>query len=297
MQNPPFPTRASWRDYLELCKPRVVMLMLITAVVGMLLATPGNLTFALLLASLCGIGLMAASGAVLNHMIDYRIDVIMNRTKKRPLPSGKVSSKQALIFAAILGLIGISILILWVNLLTALLTLFALIGYAIIYTVFLKRATVQNIVIGGLAGAMPPLLGWTAVSNQLDYTALLLVLIIFTWTPAHFWSLAIARIDEYAKAKIPMLPVTHGTAFTKLYVFLYVLLLVAVTLLPFVVDMMGLIYLIGASILNVLFIIYGWRLLMHDNKKVAMKAFHFSNIYLALLFAFMLIDHYFPIWT
>lgn len=289
--------KTRWNDYLELCKPKVVLLMLITAVVGMLLASPGQLSWPLFAASLSGIGLTAASGAVLNHMIDHRIDIIMNRTRRRPLPSGKVSPIQALLFASLLALAGLSILVAWVNSLTAILTLSALIGYAVIYTVFLKRATVQNIVIGGLAGAMPPLLGWTAVSGQFDYSALLLVLIVFVWTPAHFWSLAIARIDEYAKAGIPMLPVHYGARFTKLHILLYVMLLVSATLLPFVIDMTGLIYLVGCLILNALFIYHAIRLLKSDSKKTAMATFHFSNLYLALLFAVMLIDHYLPIWT
>lgn len=287
----------SWRDYYELCKPRVVMLMLLTAIVGMLLATPNLVPWQILLFGTIGIALGASSGAVLNHLVDRHIDAKMQRTQRRPIAEGRVPPLHALAFAIVLGAISMLILSFYVNGLTALLTLFALIGYAIIYTVFLKRATPQNIVIGGLAGAMPPLLGWTAVTGQLDYDAFLLVLIIFAWTPPHFWALAIYRHEDYAKANIPMLPVTHGIPFTKLQVMLYTLLLVAVTLLPFVVDMCGLIYFVGAVLLDLGFIYRAYCLLRSPEPKVAMKTFNYSIIYLLLLFILLLVDHYIPILT
>lgn len=288
---------ATWRDYFELCKPRVVALMLLTAIVGMLLAAPGWVPWQVLLFGTLGIALGASSGAILNHLVDRHIDAKMQRTQRRPIAEGRVSPQRAIIFAVILGLASMSVLIYWINPLTAVLTLIALIGYAVIYTVFLKHATPQNIVIGGLAGAMPPLLGWTAVTGQLDYSAWLLVLIIFAWTPPHFWALAIYRHEDYAKAKIPMLPVTHGIPFTKLSVMLYTLLLVAATLLPFVVDMSGLIYLVGAIILNLGFIYYAYRLMRSPNPKIALSTFRYSIIYLMLLFIVLLIDHYIPILT
>ncbi len=290
-------TTSLWRDYFELCKPRVVMLMLLTAIVGMLLATPDWVSWQVLLFGTLGIALGASSGAVLNHLVDRHIDAKMKRTQRRPIAEGRISPIHALAFAVILGFISMVILITYVNALTAILTLFALIGYAIIYTVFLKRATPQNIVIGGLAGAMPPLLGWTAVTGQLDYGALLLVLIIFAWTPPHFWALAIYRHEDYAKANIPMLPVTHGIPFTKLQVMLYTLLLVAVTLLPFVVDMCGMIYFVGAVLLDLGFVYHAYRLLRSPEPKMAMKTFNYSILYLMLLFILLLVDHYIPILT
>jgi len=286
-----------WRSYYQLCKPRVVALMLVTAVVGMLLAAEGNLTWQIVVFGVIGIGLVACSGGVLNHFIDHRIDAIMYRTKIRPIPSGRVTPKNALIFAIVLGIIGLLLLIIFVNVLTAVLTFLALVGYAIIYTVFLKRATPQNIVIGGLAGAAPPLLGWTAVTGQLGYPGLLLLLIIFTWTPAHFWPLCVYRPDDYAKANIPMLAVTHGVAFTKFSILMYTILLIAVSLLPFVVDMSGLIYLIGALLLGAGFLYWAIRLKLSDDRKVAIKTFHYSNFYLMSLFLLLLVDHYFPILT
>ncbi|QBR85065.1 protoheme IX farnesyltransferase [Legionella israelensis] len=282
----------TWRDYMELCKPRVVMLMLLTALVGMYLATPGWLSFSLILTALSGIGLCAGSAATINHLVDRRIDAIMARTKKRPVAHGRISVLRALTFAVILGISGLMILICCVNLLTALLTFFTLIGYAGIYTGYLKRATPQNIVIGGLAGAAPPLLGWTAVTNQLNPEALLLVLIIFTWTPPHFWALAIYRFEEYKHAKIPMLPVTHGIAFTKLNVLLYTILLFAVSILPFAVGMSGWLYLAGASILGARFLFWAIKLYRFERAVIAMQTFRFSIIYLMLLFLFLLTDHY-----
>lgn len=286
------PSSAVWRDYVELCKPRVVLLMLLTVVVGMYLAAPGWVDPSLLLASLLGIGLCAGSAAAINHLVDKRIDAIMARTKKRPVASGQVSVLQALWFALIMGMLGLTVLIAFVNPLTALLTFVTLIGYAGVYTGYLKRATSQNIVIGGLAGAAPPLLGWTAVTNQLDPQALLLVLIIFIWTPPHFWALAIYRYEEYQHAQIPMLPVTHGIPFTKLNVYLYTILLVVVSVLPFVIAMSGLFYLIGALVLGARFLFWSHKLYCTDKPVVAMQTFRFSIVYLMLLFLFLLIDHY-----
>jgi len=282
----------NWRDYLELCKPRVVLLMLLTVVVGMYLATPGWVDLYLLSAALVGIGFCAGSAAAINHLVDRHIDAIMARTRKRPVAHGRVSVYQALWFALIMGVLGLSILILFVNKLTALLTFITLIGYAGVYTGYLKRATSQNIVIGGLAGAAPPLLGWTAVTNQLDPQALLLVLIIFTWTPPHFWALAIYRFEEYQHAQIPMLPVTHGIPFTKLNVYLYTILLIVVSVLPFIIGMSGWFYLLGALVLGARFLFWAHKLYHAEKQVVAMQTFRFSIVYLMLLFVFLLIDHY-----
>lgn len=283
---------ATWRDYIELCKPRVVLLMLLTVVVGMYLATPGWVSLGLMGAALLGIGLCAGSAAAINHLVDKRIDAIMARTKKRPVASGQVSVSQALYFALFMGILGLTVLIVFVNQLTAILTFITLIGYAGVYTGYLKRATSQNIVIGGLAGAAPPLLGWAAVTNQLDPQALLLVLIIFIWTPPHFWALAIYRYEEYQHAQIPMLPVTHGIKFTKLNIYLYTILLLIVSLLPFVINMSGLFYLTGALILGVRFLFWAHKLYFTNKPVVAMQTFRFSIVYLMLLFVFLLIDHY-----
>lgn len=285
-------TPVAWRDYVELCKPRVVMLMLLTVLVGMYLAAPGWVSCALLLNALVGIGLCAGSAAAINHLVDRRIDSIMARTKKRPVAHGRVSVYQAAWFALIMGGLGLTVLAVFVNKLTALLTFITLIGYAGVYTGYLKRATPQNIVIGGLAGAAPPLLGWTAVTNQLDPQALLLVLIIFTWTPPHFWALAIYRREEYQNAEIPMLPVTHGIQFTKLNVYLYTILLLVVSVLPFVVGMSGLFYLAGALVLGARFLFWAHKLYRTDKPVVAMQTFRFSIVYLMLLFVFLLVDHY-----
>lgn len=281
-----------WRDYLELCKPRVVLLMLLTVIVGMYLATPGWVSLPLLFSSLIGIGLCAGSAAAINHLVDRRIDAMMARTKKRPIAHGRVSVNQALWFAVTIGGLGLSILTLFVNPLTAWLTFVTLIGYAGIYTGYLKRATSQNIVIGGLAGAAPPLLGWTAVTNQLDPHALLLVLIIYTWTPPHFWALAIYRIDEYKHAEIPMLPVTHGIPFTKLSIYLYTILLLVVSVLPYLVGMSGVVYLVGALGLGCRFLAWAHKLYRSEKAVVAMQTFRFSIIYLMLLFVVLLVDHY-----
>ncbi|MCU7958594.1 MAG: heme o synthase [gamma proteobacterium symbiont of Bathyaustriella thionipta] len=283
----------SWRHYLELCKPKVVLLIVFTAVVGMLLASPtGTVPIGLLLAANLGIGLAAASGAALNHLIDQKIDAVMDRTHNRPLPSGQINSTRVLLFALFMATAAMAILLTWVNTLTALLTFVALIGYAVIYTVFLKRNTPQNIVLGGAAGAAPPLLGWVAVTNSIDSQALLLFLIIFVWTPPHFWALAIRRRKEYAKVNIPMLPVTHGVAFTKLQIVLYTLLLIAVSVTPAVIHMSGLIYLAGALALGFGFLYHAVRLYGMDSDAQAMKTFGYSILYLSLLFAFFLLDHY-----
>ncbi|RUR18077.1 protoheme IX farnesyltransferase [Legionella sp. km535] len=283
---------ADWRDYIELCKPRVVLLMLLTVVVGMYLAAPGWIDLSLIGFTLIGVGLCAGSAAAINHLVDRHIDSIMARTKKRPVAHGRVSVYQALGFAVVIGVLGLSVLCAFVNQLTALLTFVTLIGYAGVYTGYLKRATSQNIVIGGLAGAAPPLLGWTAVTNQLDPHALLLVLIIFTWTPPHFWALAIYRYEEYQHAQIPMLPVTHGIQFTKLNIYLYTILLLVVSLLPFVVGMSGIVYLIGAMLLGVRFLFWAHKLYSTEKPVVAMQTFRFSIVYLMVLFVFLLIDHY-----
>ena len=283
-----------WRRYLELTKPRVVALITFTAVVGTLLASPGAPPLEALVWGNLGIALAAACAATLNHVLDRRIDAQMARTRARPLPSGQLTERQALVFAAVLGVSAMAILAFLVNLLTAVLTFLSLIGYAVVYTVWLKRATSQNIVIGGAAGAAPPVLGWAAVTNHIDPNALLLFLIIFVWTPPHFWALAIARRDEYARAGIPMLPVTHGVAHTRLQVLLYTVLLVVVTLMPFLTRMSGLIYLAAALVLNAGFLYYALALKISAREELPMRVFRFSVTYLMWLFAALLVDHYLP---
>lgn len=282
----------SWQDYLELCKPKVVALIVFTAIVGMLLAVPGLPPLDLLLYSTIGIGLAASSAAAINHYIDQQADAEMIRTQDRPLPKGSLKSINVIVFASILGITSMLLLYFLVNPLTAVLTLFSLIGYAIIYTVYLKRMTPQNIVIGGAAGAAPPLLGWCAMTGQVHPYALLLFLIIFVWTPPHFWALAIARREEYAKVKIPMLPVTHGPEFTRLQILLYTILLLIVTLLPYLTGMSGLIYLATALPLGLIFIYFAILMMRTKEDKTAMKTFGFSIIYLMILFAALLLDHY-----
>ncbi|MBX9705406.1 MAG: heme o synthase [Gammaproteobacteria bacterium] len=283
---------STWRDYYTLCKPRVVLLMLLTAYVGMQLAAPGKLPWLTVFFGLLGIGLMASAAAVVNHLVDYRIDAIMARTKYRPIPAGKITATKAIIFAAILGLIGFIILLLLVNTLTALLTFFTLLGYAVIYTMYLKRNTPQNIVLGGLAGAMPPMLGWTAISGSFDPNSLLLVAIIFIWTPPHFWALAIFRHTEYAKVEnIPMLPITHGIEYTKTHVLLYTGLLLVVGWLPYIVGASGIIYFIGSTILGVIFLYYAIRLKLSSDVRWGQRTFRYSIVYLALLFIVLLVDH------
>jgi len=283
---------ASWRDYYELCKPRVVFLIVFTAIVGMFLATPGMVPLHALIFGTLGIGLAAASAAAINQLVDQQVDSIMGRTSKRPLPTGHLTKSQALVFAIGIGIIAMAILVIWVNVITAVLTFCSLIGYAVIYTMFLKRATPQNIVIGGAAGAAPPVLGWSAVTGTIDPNSLLLFLIIFAWTPPHFWALAIHKRDEYAKVDIPMLPVTHGVEFTRLHVLLYTIILCAVTLLPYLVGMSGLIYLVSTLILDAIFMYFAIRLMSPKHPAIAMKTFGYSILYLMLLFAALLIDHY-----
>ena len=284
--------RASWRDYLELCKPKVVLLMILTAVVGMFLATPGLVPWDVLLFGNLGIALCAGSAAAINHVVDQRIDAVMARTRNRPIAQGRVGTGQAVVFAAVIGLLGMVILILLVNALTAWLTFASLIGYAFIYTYFLKRATPQNIVIGGLAGAAPPLLGWTAVTNDIHGYGLLLVLIIFAWTPPHFWALAIHRREEYAKVDIPMLPVTHGNEYTALHILLYTLLMFASTILPFATGMSGPLYLLGALALGGGFIYWAILLMIGKDRRAPMETFRYSIVYLMALFVIMLVDHW-----
>jgi protoheme IX farnesyltransferase len=288
--------KTAWRNYWELCKLRVVLLMLITAYVGMALAVPGFVPWRPLICGLVGIGLLASSAAVINHLVDRKIDAIMWRTKYRPIATGKVKPLNALLFSLLLGISGFVILLLWVNTLTAILTAFTLVGYAIIYTMFLKHATPQNIVIGGLAGAMPPLLGWTAVTGTLDANAWLLVIIIFIWTPPHFWALAIYRLEEYKKAHVPMLPVTHGVRYTKISIVIYTVLLLLVSILPFIFAMSGLIYLVGAIVLGLIFLFYALRLLLTDNIQWSMQTFRYSIIYLFLLFIVLFADHFMGSW-
>jgi protoheme IX farnesyltransferase len=286
-------TMATWSQYYKLTKPKVVYLIVFTAMVGMLLAVDGAVPLDIFVFGLLGIGFAAASGAAINHVVDERIDQIMERTKDRPIASGDLGQGKALIFALSLGVIGIAMLLIFVNTLTAVLTFFSLVGYALIYTMYLKRATPQNIVLGGAAGAAPPLLGWTAVTGQVETEALLLFLIIFIWTPPHFWALAIRRREEYAKADIPMLPVTHGVFFTKIQILLYTILLFIVTLVPFLIQMSGLIYLAGAVSLGIGFLYYAIKLYQDDEPNaIAMKTFSYSIFYLSVLFGFLLVDHY-----
>jgi len=282
----------AWRDFYELCKPRVVALMMLTSVVGMLLATPDGLPWHALFWGNLGIALMASSAAAINHIVDQRIDAVMARTKQRPIVQGRVDAVHALLFAFALAVVGMGILLMMVNQLTAWLTLASLIGYAVIYTLFLKRATPQNIVLGGLAGAAPPLLGWTAVTNSVDAHALLLVLIIFAWTPPHFWALAVHRKEEYSKAEIPMLPVTHGERYTKLHILLYTFILFAVTLLPFISGMSGWIYFVSAVLLGLRFLDWAIAMWRDSRPHSAIKTFKYSITYLMLLFLALLVDHY-----
>lgn len=287
------PQSPLWRAYWELTKPGVVALLMVTAVIGMFLATPGMVPWRVLILGSLGMALAMMASAVINQIMDQRIDAIMARTHKRPLVQGRVNTRAALIFAAMLAVASLFILDVFINRLTAVLTFFGIIGYAFIYTLWLKRATPQNIVIGGLAGAIPPLLGWTAVTGEIHPHALLLVLIIFAWTPPHFWALAIHRRDEYAKADIPMLPVTHGLEFTKTSVLLYTVILLLTALLPYLTGMSGLIYLAGSTVLGSIFLLYALKLKFRNDPKVPMKTFGYSITYLFLLFLLLLVDHYF----
>ncbi len=289
----PIPSPAGWRTYLELCKPRVVALIVFTAVVGMFLSVPGMVPWRPLLFGTLGIALAAASAAAFNHYLDRHADAQMGRTRRRPLPQGELEPWKVLVFASVLGIASMVILVGWVNWLTAVLTFLSLIGYAVVYTVYLKRATPQNIVIGGAAGAVPPILGSCAVLGQIHPNTVLLFLIVFLWTPPHFWALAIAKRDEYAKVDIPMLPVTHGVEFTGLQVFLYTILLTVITLMPYLTRMSGLIYLGTTVILDAVFLYLAWQLrLRPDDKRLAMRTFAYSIVYLMILFAALLVDHY-----
>ncbi len=291
------PVTASWRDYYVLTKPGVVQLLVFTAIVGMFLSTPGSVDWKILLFASLGIGLSAASGAAVNHILDQRLDAEMLRTRDRPMPKGLIKDRDALIFAVTLGFVGIAILVFFINVLTAALTFLSLIGYAVVYTVYLKRATPQNIVIGGAAGASPPVLGWTAVTNEVSGYALLLFLIIFTWTPPHFWALAVARRDDYAKAGVPMLPVTHGPEVTKSFIVYYTILLIIISVLPYITGMTGVLYLFAAVLLGAGFLYYSIRLKWGRDEDMAMKTFGYSISYLMALFCFLLADHYMPfIW-
>ncbi len=292
--NPPIVlvSASRWRDFLELTKPKVSLLIVFTAVVGMILASPGFVPLPALIFGTLGIALASGSAAAFNHVLDRRIDEQMARTRRRPLPTGHLQMNHAVVFAVLLGVASMLILSLFVNLLTAALTFCSLIGYAMVYTMWLKRATPQNIVIGGAAGAAPPVLGWAAVTNTVDPQALLLFLIIFTWTPPHFWALAIARRDDYAKASIPMLPVTHGIPYTRLQIVLYTILLVLSTLLPYLCGMSGFIYLGVAVILNARFLYYVVALQRGLRPELPMRTFKFSITYLMLLFAALIVDHY-----
>jgi protoheme IX farnesyltransferase len=285
-------TLLNWHSYYEITKPRVVALLVLTALVGMSLSVPHALPWEILIPAMLGIGLLSSAAAAINHIVDKNIDTVMGRTHNRPLPEGKITTTNAIVFAVSLAVIGFVVLYVLVNPLTAYLTLSGLVGYSFIYTLYLKRATPQNITIGGLAGAIPPLLGWTAMTNEVSPNALLLVLIVFTWTPPHFWALAIHRKNEYAKVNIPMLPVTHGVDFTKTQILLYTILLFIVSLLPYLVGMSDWLYLLGSSVLNLIFFGYAWQLKFHATEETAMTTFKFSIVHLMLLFMFLLADHY-----
>ena len=283
---------ASWRDFLEMCKPRVVLLMLICSVAGMFLATASSVPLDVLIYGNIGIALVAGSAAVVNHIADSHIDARMARTQSRPVATGRVSNRDAIIFSAVTGLLGLGILWFLINPLTAWLNLASWVGYGLIYTFFLKRATPQDIVIGGLFGAAPPLFGWTAVTNSIDPGGLLLVLIIFVWTPPHFWALALERKDEYADVGMPMLPVTHGEAYTRLHILLYTILLVLCTILPYLIGMSGLVYLAGALALGGGFLYWAIVLVRDSNPNAPMETFRYSIVYLGALFLVLLLDHY-----
>ena len=286
------PLTPLWQDYLELTKPRVVALMIVTALIGMCMAVPGWVPWQPLVLGNLGIALCAGAAAAINHIVDERIDQQMARTQARPVATGRITQRDAILFAAALALLGVWVLVVWVDVLTAVLTVASLIGYAFIYTMFLKRATPQNIVIGGLAGAAPPLLGWTAVTGGIHGHALLLVLIIFAWTPPHFWALAIHRREEYASVGIPMLPVTHGVGFTALHILLYTILMFLITLMPFATHMSGAIYLVGAVVLGVIFLYWSIEIMRGQNVNAPMKTFKYSITYLLVLFIIMLVDHW-----
>jgi len=280
-----------YRHFIILCKPKVVLLLLVTAMVGMRLATTGDIKVDIMIIATIGIGLAASSAAVINHVVDINIDAQMKRTERRPLVAGTVKRSHALIFSLVLASIAMWLLVSYVNILTAMLSLAGLIGYAFIYTIFLKHNTPQNIVFGGLSGALPPLLGWTSMTNSIDFEAILLMLIIFIWTPAHFWPLAIDRVDDYRKAKVPMLPVTHGIEHTKNYIVVYTVLLVFVSVLPYFFAMNSISYLICAVLLGAWFLYFSLKLKYACTAKTAITTFYVSIIYLFLLFIALVIDH------
>jgi protoheme IX farnesyltransferase len=289
VQSPALP---AWRDYYEMCKPRVVLLMLLCTLVGMFLATSAWVSVSLIVNCLLGVALVAGSAAALNHLIDASVDQKMARTENRPVAQGRVTTVQGLIFVGVTGALGLAILAVAVNPLTAWLNFFSWLGYGLIYTLYLKRATSQNIVIGGLFGAAPPLFGWTAVTNSIDGGGLLLVLIIFAWTPPHFWALAIDRLEEYKKVDIPMLPITHGVAYTKLHIVLYTILLIITSVLPFVIGMSNIFYLVSALALGAGFLYWSLIMFWDRNPDAPIETFKYSILYLALLFLALLIDHY-----
>jgi protoheme IX farnesyltransferase len=291
----PLQAQVGWRDFLELTKPRVTALIVFTAAVGMLLATPGQIPLDIFVFGLTGIALASGSAAAINHVADDRIDALMGRTRNRPLPTGAVRRRDALVFALTIGVISMLMLTFLVNALTAALTFASLIGYAVIYTMYLKRATPQNIVIGGAAGAAPPVLGWTAVTGTIDPHALLLFLIIFAWTPPHFWALAIYKRNEYAKTGVPMLPVTHGVDYTRWQILAYTILMVLSTLLPYVTFMCGEIYLCGAMALNAVFMWHAVRILVDHRDILAFRMFKYSITYLMALFLVIFVDRYAPL--
>ena len=288
----PVTASSGWRDYYEMCKPRVVLLMLLCTLVGMFLATTSFVEIDLIAYCLVGVALVAGSAAALNHLIDASVDQKMARTENRPVAQGRVSNRQGLVFVFITGAAGLLILAVFVNPLTAWLNFFSWLGYGVIYSLYLKRATSQNIVIGGLFGAAPPLFGWTAVTNSIDGGGLLLVLIIFAWTPPHFWALAIDRLSDYQKVDIPMLPITHGVAYTKLHIVLYTIILIVVSVLPYVTGMSNLLYLISALALGAGFLYWSLVLLFDKNPNAALETFKYSIVYLAALFGGLLLDHY-----
>ena len=284
----------TWRDYFDLCKPKVVLLLLLTSVVGVVLASPpGQISLFVLIMSTIGIGLGSAAGAAINQIVERESDARMARTENRPLPQGRVTQQNAFIFAVLLAVASIFVLTAWINVLTAVLTFASMIGYAVIYTMYLKKATPQNIVIGGLAGATPPLLGWTSVTDAIDPYGVMLVLIIYTWTPPHFWALAIHRRDDYAKVNLPMLPVTHGIQFTKYSILGYTILMFIATLLPYLTYMRGEFYLVSAVLLGLYFFYKVFMLMFSERKNAAISTFVYSINYLMLLFVAMVIDHYF----
>jgi protoheme IX farnesyltransferase len=281
-----------FKIFFPLCKPRVTSLIVFTALIGMFLATPNMVPLPLLLATTIGIAFASGAAAAFNCLIEHKIDAVMARTRARPLPTGQVSSMETMVFATLLGLTGLAILYIYVNPLTMWLTLATFVGYAVIYTVFLKPATPMNIVIGGASGAMPPILGWAAVTNTVSPESLIMFLIIFAWTPPHFWALALYRREEYAKVGMPMLPVTHGEAFTLLHILLYTIILIVVSLMPYGLGMSGMIYLVSVIILDAIFLAYVMALYKKYSDDLAKRTFRYSIIYLTLLFAALLVDHY-----